>query len=459
MSLVFDIDSAAEAIELRGIFASERDATYASLTPMQQNALNFSGFKAASGSFHPVLNSQGQTEIMLFGKGEPETWQDHHFGLLSRSLPQAIYALAGKPSLLTYISWALGAYHFDRYVDSPDNRPQLLVPDAQIAQEIAPIIYGAKLARDLINTPANDLGPFELAQAIGQLANDYGVEASFIEGDALLSENFPLIHTVGRAASTHRQPRLAEFSWKGGERLTLTLVGKGIVYDTGGLNIKPGASMDLMKKDMGGSAHALALAFMIMEARLPINLRVIIPIADNSISGDSFRPGDVYPSRSGKWIEIGNTDAEGRLVLADALTYAGEKQSDLVIDFATLTGAARVALGPDIAPFYTNSHEWAASIFMHSQQQEDPVWEMPLYQGYKSLLSSKIADINHISSGAFAGSITAALFLQEFVPENTDWIHFDIYAWANRDKPMCLQGGDLQGVRAVFAAICERVLT
>ena len=457
MTLIFDYDAETSPIMLRGIFEDELEAFQKKLTDAQNKALIFSGFKAQTDQVHIILNSEGDVEIALFGKGDEHKWREENIGTLARKLPPALYALAGSYSPMAYLAWGLGSYQFNKYKKEPKPSASLLVVEKAIEERLMPILNGAALTKNLINTPANDLGPYELETAALELARKYDAKFRNIVGKNLLKDNFPLIHTVGRAATEERQPRLCEFTWEGGSNMHLTLVGKGIVFDTGGLNLKPGASMDLMKKDMGGAAHALGLASMIMEAGLPITLRVILSIAENCVSGDSFRPSDVYPSRSGKTVEIGNTDAEGRLVLADALTYACEKPTDFIVDFATLTGAARVAVGTDIAPFYTNSPEWAKAVTDHSFDICDPVWQMPLYDGYRKLLKSRIADINHISQGPFGGSITAALFLEEFVDEKIDWMHFDIYSWTNKVKPMAVEGGEVQGIRALFETLKHKV--
>jgi leucyl aminopeptidase len=313
-----------------------------------------------------------------------------------------------------------------------------------------------QIARDLINTPANDLGPEELAAAAITLFGTYGGSSRVIEGEALLAENFPMVHAVGRASS--RAPRLVDAHWGDASDPKVTLVGKGVVFDTGGLDIKPSSAMTLMKKDMGGAANVLALAAMIMDAELPVRLRVIIPAVENAISGSAFRPGDVLASRKGISVEIGNTDAEGRLILADALALADEEAPDLLIDMATLTGAARVALGPDLPPFYTDDEGFAADLATHAEAVNDPLWRLPLWRPYESYLDSKIADINHINtSGAgFAGSVTAALFLARFVEKAATWAHFDIYGWNPADRPGRPAGGEAQAARALFALLQAR---
>jgi leucyl aminopeptidase len=310
------------------------------------------------------------------------------------------------------------------------------------------------LARDLINTPANDMGPAELEEAARALATKHGASVRAIVGDDLLGENFPLIHAVGRAAA--RAPRLIDVAWGEPAHPKITLVGKGVCFDTGGLDIKPDSGMLIMKKDMGGAACVLALAHMVMDARLPVRLRVLIPAVENAISGSAFRPLDVYRSRKGITVEIGNTDAEGRLVLADALALGDDEAPELIVDMATLTGAARVALGPDLPPFYTDDEALAADLARHAAAENDPLWRMPLWRPYESLLDSKTADINNVSSGNQGGSITAALFLSRFVTQAKAWVHLDVYAWTQTTKSGRPEGGDCQAARALYALMKER---
>jgi leucyl aminopeptidase len=309
------------------------------------------------------------------------------------------------------------------------------------------------LGRDLINIPANDLGTVELTEAIIALGEKYGARVSVISGEDLLVQNFPLIHAVGRASP--RAPALVDLTWGDERHPKITLVGKGIVFDTGGLDLKPSAAMLLMKKDMGGSAATIATASMIMAAKLPVRLRLLVPTAENSVSGNAFRPGDVLPSRKGLSIEIGNTDAEGRLVLADALALADEEAPELIVSFATLTGAARVALGPDLPPIYATDTAIGAKLQAVGDVVGDPMWQMPLYPPYAKMLSSEIADINHVSQGGFAGSITAALFLARFV-EKASYVHLDIYGWNPSARPGVPKGGEVHCARALFHYLEEK---
>jgi leucyl aminopeptidase len=310
------------------------------------------------------------------------------------------------------------------------------------------------LARDLVNTPSNDMGPAELALAAQTLAERFGASFTCIVGEDLLQQNFPLIHAVGMASS--RAPRLIEVIWGDPAHPKVTLVGKGVCFDSGGLDLKPSSGMLIMKKDMGGAANVLALAQMVMEAKLKLRLRVLIPAVENAVAGNAFRPLDIFPSRKGLSVEIGNTDAEGRLVLADALAYADEEEPDLLIDMGTLTGAARVALGPDLPPFYTNDEALAQDVARCAREENDPLWRMPLWPPYDAWLDSKIANLNNAPSGGFAGSITCALFLQRFVERARSWLHLDIYAWTPTAKPARPEGGECQAARAIFKLLGER---
>jgi leucyl aminopeptidase len=312
----------------------------------------------------------------------------------------------------------------------------------------------AHLARDLINTPSNDMGPEELALAAQQLADRFGASFSCIVGDDLTRQNFPLIHAVGMASS--RAPRLIDLTWGDPAHPKVTLVGKGVCFDTGGLDLKPSAGMLIMKKDMGGAANVLALAQMVMDAGLRVRLRVLVPAVENAVAGNAFRPLDIFRSRKGLSVEIGNTDAEGRLILADALAYADEEKPELLIDMGTLTGAARVALGPDLPPFYTQDETLALEVARCAREENDPLWRMPLWAPYDAWLDAKVADITNAPSGTFAGSITCALFLQRFVEHAGSWLHFDIFAWTPQAKPARPEGGECQAARAMFRLLGER---
>jgi leucyl aminopeptidase len=377
-------------------------------------------------------------------------------GRLPSLLPSGTYRIAGQPgnARLAALAFALGAYRFARYRKPDDKQVRLQLPADVDGDDLSHIVEGVFLARDLINTPTNDMGPDELEAAVRAVAKAHGAAVSSTVGDDLLREKLTLIHAVGRAAK--KAPRLIDLTWGDPAHPRITLVGKGVCFDSGGLDIKPSSGMLLMKKDMGGAATVLALAQMIMSKRLGVRLRVLIPAVENAISGDAFRPLDVYPSRKGVSVEIGNTDAEGRLILADALAVADEEKPDLLIDMGTLTGAARVAVGPDLVPLYTDDEPLAADMLRHAAEENDPFWRMPLWRPYKAMLDSKVADINNAPTGGFAGSITCALFLQRFVTAAKSWIHFDIYAWNPSTKPGRPEGGECQAARAVYAYLCAR---
>ncbi len=355
------------------------------------------------------------------------------------------------------LGFVYGEYRFDRYCspDGEQRRPARLVApsDCDLAY-VRRAATGLALARDLINTPAGDMGPAELAGQAEALAARHGGEFRCIEGEDLLEQGYPAIHAVGRASS--RAPRLLDLRWGNPDDPRVTLVGKGVCFDTGGLDLKPAASMLMMKKDMGGAACVLGLAHMVMDANLPVSLRLLVPAVENSVSGNAFRPGDVLSTRKGLTVEVGNTDAEGRLVLCDALAEADREQPALIVDMATLTGAARIALGPELPALYGNCPEWVDALVRHGRGQHDPLWPMPLWQPYGEDLASKVADTNNVSASAFAGSIVAALFLQRFVAPDTPWLHMDLFAWNMKDRPGRPAGAEAQCIRAVYALLEER---
>lgn len=352
------------------------------------------------------------------------------------------------------LGWLFGAYRFDRYKKQKPAAARLI---AQQGVDVAAALRAAEatgLVRDLVNTPAGDMSPAKIEDEARQIAGRFGADVECVVGEELLARNFPMIHAVGRAAAV--APRLIDLTWGREDAPKVTIVGKGVAFDSGGLNLKPASGMLLMKKDMGGAANALGLAQMIMDAGVNVRLRVLIPAVENAVSGSAYRPGDVLKSRKGLTVEIGNTDAEGRLVLADALSYGGEEKPAMMITLATLTGAARVALGPDLPPFYSDDEALAADIAEAGAAVADPVWRLPLWRNYDSMLSSGIADINNSATGSFAGSITAALFLRRFVPEDVSWAHFDIFAWRPKSAPGRPVGGEAQAMRALDRVIARR---
>ena len=375
-------------------------------------------------------------------------------GALAGLLPPGVYRFASAPPRpeLAALAFLLGGRRFDRY-RSQREAPRLVAPEAIDARAIESIASSVALARELIDTPANDLGPEELEEAIQEVGRKFGAKVSVIRGEKL-AKDFPLIAAVGQGSP--RPPRLVDLRWQPKRARKLTLVGKGVCFDSGGLDIKPESAMALMKKDMSGSAAAIAAAAMIMAADLDLSLRLLVPIVENSVSGEAFRPGDVYRSRKGLTVEIGNTDAEGRLILADALALADEDKPELLIDFATLTGAARVALGPDLPPFFTDDDALAADILRHGAAVNDPVWRLPLWGGYEAKLDGKVAQLTNAPAGGMAGAITAALFLKRFVGGAGAWVHFVIYGWTPAAKPGRPEGGEAQAARLIFSLAREK---
>ncbi|KXF91389.1 leucyl aminopeptidase family protein [Phaeobacter inhibens] len=412
-------------------------------------------FNGAVGQILTLADEDGQPKQALVGYGTEKDRARRRFILASAmsKLPKGTYHLvegiAQQDRSAECLGWLLAQYQFDRYKKGRDTETHLIAPEGIDGARIEALAAGEFLTRDLINTPAADMGPAELQDAAQALADQHGASLDVIADQDLLTQNFPMIHTVGRASD--RRPRLLEMRW-GSTGPKLTLVGKGVCFDTGGLNLKPGSSMGLMKKDMGGAANVLGLAHMIMALKLPVELRVLIPAVENSVSANAFRPGDVLTARNGLTVEINNTDAEGRLVLADALAYAAEDTPDLLISMATLTGAARVAVGPDLAPFYTDVDADADAIGTAAAAVADPVWRMPFHAPYEAMIEPQIADLDNAPSGGFAGSITAALFLRRFAGEHR-YMHFDIYGWTPSAAPARPKGGALQGARAVFEAL------
>ncbi|WP_156460089.1 leucyl aminopeptidase family protein [Mesorhizobium sp. Root157] len=412
------------------------------------------GFSGEAGRVLVLPGEGGGVGGALFGIGKGEGALA--VGALAKMLPDGDWQFATAPANadLAALAVVLGGYAFTRYGKKPGRALRFGLPAGADAARIRRIADGVFLARDLVNTPTNDMGPDALEKAVRDLGAAHDADVKVTAGEYLLRKNFPMIHAVGRASS--QAPRLIDLRWGPKSAPKVTLVGKGVCFDTGGLDIKPAAGMLLMKKDMGGGANVLGLASMIMAARLKVRLRVLIPAVENAISANAFRPGDVLTSRKGITVEIGNTDAEGRLVLADALALADEDEPQMLVDMATLTGAARVALGPDLPPFYTDDEKLAAELAAASVAVEDPLWRMPLWRPYEPKLASKIADMNNVTTDGFAGSITAALFLKRFVEKTPAWVHFDIFAWNPVDRPHGPAGGEAQGIRALEQVIVNR---
>ena len=410
------------------------------------------GFAGEAGRTLVLPGKDGEVGGALFGVGEGAL----QTGALAKALPAGDWHFAETPAdpELSALALVLGGYVFTRYGKKAGKALRFALPAGADADRVGRVAAGVFLVRDLVNTPTSDMGPEALEKAVRVLAKRHKADVSVTKGDDLIKKNFPMIHAVGRASA--EAPRLIDLTWGQKGAPKVTLVGKGVCFDTGGLDIKPSASMLLMKKDMGGAANVLGLASMIMAANLKVRLRVLIPAVENSISANAFRPGDVLTSRKGVTVEIGNTDAEGRLVLADALALADDEQPQLLVDMATLTGAARVALGPDLPPFYTDDDVLAAELSAAAVAVEDPLWRMPLWKPYDAKLSSKIADMNNVTADSFAGSITAALFLKRFVDKTASWAHFDIFAWNPAERPYGPAGGEAQAIRALERVISSR---
>ena len=458
MTRQFSPDSAA-AVPVVPVASDGLEAALSTLPPEQADWARRIGFAAGLGETCALPDGQGNIGAVLAGRGTADLRARKRFalGAALAALPGGLYRLdldAGQMPMAereeTALGFLLAGYRFDLYKGSPAPKVRLVVPEGLDADALETIAAGEWLTRDLINTAPNDMGPQELEGAARALAERFGAFIAVTAGDDLLTANFPLIHTVGRASD--RAPRLIDMSW-GSRGPKITLVGKGVCFDTGGLNLKPGSSMGLMKKDMGGAANVLGLAHMIMASELPVQLRVLIPAVENSVSANSFRPQDILTSRKGLTVEINNTDAEGRLVLADALTLASEDDPDLIVSMATLTGAARVALGPDIAPYFTDDDGVATSLDLSARRMADPVWRLPFHDPYEAMIEPGIADLDNAPKGGFAGSITAALFLRRFVADQDRYIHFDIYGWQPTAAPGRPKGGALQGARAFFSAL------
>jgi leucyl aminopeptidase len=414
------------------------------------------GFEPVAGRHAFLPGPDGALAGVLFAQEDSHKPKDPFLaGKLAGVLPHGGYRFANAPhdSRLAALAFGFGAYRFTRYGKSRAE-VRLEPPPPNDVDDLSRIVEAVWLARDLINTPANDMGPEELAAAAKTLAVRHGAEVRTVIGDDLQGENFPLVHAVGCAAA--RAPRLIDLTWGDPVAPKVTLVGKGVCFDSGGLDVKPDSAMMLMKKDMGGAAAVLALAHMIMDRKLKLRLRVLIPAVENSISGAAMRPLDIYRARNGLRVEVGNTDAEGRLVLADALAAADEETPDLLIDIGTLTGAARVALGPDLPPFYTEDESLAADVARCGHAENDPLWRMPLWRPYDQMIDSKVGDVNNIATGGFAGSIICALFLNRFVTAAQAWLHFDIYGWTPAARSGRPEGGECQAARALYALLAER---
>lgn len=435
---------------------SARIVTFAELDKVRGDIAHAkrTGFKAEPGEV--LTLPEGAPADALIGAGEANGPFD--VAGAATSLPEGDWHIENLPegwdATQAQIALAFGGYAFTRYRDAPRSPARFAPLDGADMDEARRVVRAAFLTRDLVNTPAADMLPSDLEDTARTLAKSYDATIKVVTGDDLLKQNFPMIHAVGRASAD--EPRLIEMEWGDPAHPRIALVGKGVCFDSGGLDIKGASGMKLMKKDMGGAANVLGLAAIIMDAKLPVRLHVLIPAVENAISGNAFRPGDILTSRKGLTVEIGNTDAEGRLVLADAITKACEDDPDLLIDMATLTGAARVALGPEVMPFYTDDEALSSGVLEAARAVDDPLWRMPMWDGYDSWLDGEISDLNNAAESSYAGSVTAALFLRRFAREAKSWVHFDIFAWNPKSKPGRPSGGEMMGARALYHFIKRR---
>ena len=449
-------EASGEVVPIHAVEAGESQRVLAAFAEEERRFALAQAFEGEAGRILLLPGGDGGIGRVLFGLGPKDGPESGSFlfGKLA-ALPKGTYRFAegvARPDLAALV-FALASYRFDRYRKPKQDGARLVVPGGVDGAALARIHNAVFLTRDLINTPANDLSPHDLAHAASNLAARFGASISVTEGEAL-ARGFPMVQAVG--AASDRPPCLIDLRWGSEAAPKVTLVGKGIVFDTGGLDIKPAAGMALMKKDMGGAANALGLASMIMDAGLKVRLRLLIPAAENAISGRAFRPGDILKSRKGLTVEIGNTDAEGRLVLADALALADEESPQLIVSMATLTGAARVALGPELPAYFCDDADFCGSLEAAASEVQDPVWRLPFWKPYDPWLASKIADLNHISSNPFAGAIVAALFLRRFVSAAKTYVHFDMFAWNQTARPIGPEGGEAQAIRALFQYLSGR---
>ena len=454
MHALVDLRRAQHAVPLIAVGPSQLRAVLAKLGAGATQWARQTEFRAEAGRFCLIPDTRGKLRCVLVGV----TRGDDIYALaaLPYALPAGTYRIesAGLPldPARAALGWGLGAYRYDRYRRSR-RAPARLAVDAATLGHVGPALAASWQVRDLVNTPTEDMGPAQLSAEIAALAQAHGASHREWVGDDL-RKAFPTIHAVGRGSAN--APRLVELTWGDESHPRLALAGKGVCFDTGGLNLKTGDGMRWMKKDMGGAAHAIALAGLIMHARLPVRLTLLVPAVENAVSGNAYRPGEVIRTRGGISVEVDNTDAEGRLVLCDAIAYAIESKPDLLVDLATLTGAARVALGPELPALFGNNEDLVQSVLAAGRAEQDPLWQLPLWQPYLSMLDSRLADSVNGGPSRHAGAITAALFLQRFVPKTTPWLHVDAYAWNDADRPGRPQGGEAQGLRAIFAALQQR---
>ncbi len=445
--------NAKHAIPLHAVLAEDAKAWLS--RQRRAGLLVASGFAGAVGALAALPDAKGGIAAWVLGLGEGR--DVFALAAAAEKLPAGLYRLGEVPDFCgganAALAWLMGGYSFDRYKKKKERKARLVLPTGVDGDEVSRIAENLFFARDLINTPANDMGPAELESAARALARRHGAKV-LVSSGAALKKNYPLIAAVGQGSD--RAPRLIELNWGAASAPRVTLVGKGVCFDSGGYDLKPSAAMLTMKKDMGGAACALAAAGMVMGAGLNLRLRVLIPAVENSVSGTAMRPGDVFTSRKGLTVEIGNTDAEGRLILADALADADDQQPEVMIDIATLTGAARAATGMELPPFFTDDEKLADDLTRLGTSVQDPLWRLPLWRGYEDTLSSRVADLNNNPAYNYAGAITAALFLNRFVAKTKSWAHLDIPAWIDRAKPGRPLGGEANGARAIYALLKER---
>ncbi|MBH0111814.1 leucyl aminopeptidase family protein [Novosphingobium sp. YJ-S2-02] len=431
------------------------DAFRKGLNGAQRAALDAQRF-VADGYDHAII-PDGEGWAVVSGVADAANLSSWCMARLAEKLPAGTYRRVGGEPGPAMFGWITGQYAFERYLSEPrEEGPRvLLTSEVKSIEALSAEAEAVMLVRDLVNTPAEDMGPAQLEAEAESLQKAFRAELRVTRGD-MLEHDFPMVHAVGRAASRSHAPRMIELEWGDPKHPRVAVVGKGVCFDSGGLDIKPGSGMLLMKKDMGGAAHALALARLIMHNKLPVRLHLLVPAVENAIAGNAFRPGDILKSRAGISVEIGNTDAEGRLILGDALARAGEGEPELVIDFATLTGAARVAVGPDLPALFARRDGTAQALLDAGLESDDPCWRLPLHEGYREYLKSDIADINNAGTGGFAGACTAALFLDRFVPKDCDWAHLDTFAWRPAAKPGRSKGGAALGLRAAWHMLASR---
>jgi len=434
--------------------------SWAKTRPAEDRALlKAHRFDGKSGFAFVLLPRQGGEFEVVSAVADAAELSPWCLAKLSESLPEGTYKLAqGEPGPAA-LGWLLAQHRFDAFRSKKDDAERghrvLLTGEPAKIDSVVREAEAVALVRDLVNTPAGDLGPAELERAVRDAAERIGAEVRVTSGREL-EDGYPLITAVGRAATSDRTPRLIELEWGRPDHPRVAIIGKGVCFDSGGLDLKPASGMRLMKKDMGGAAHALALATLIAGERLPVRLHLLIPAVENAVAGNSFRPGDVVKSRKGLTVEIDNTDAEGRLILADALTKAGENEPEIIVDFATLTGAARIALGPDLPALFCSDDALAGDLAKAGKTATDPLWRMPIWDAYDEMLKSDIADMANAAGSPMAGAVVAAMFLKKFVPKDVPWAHFDTYAWRDKGKPGRPKGGEALGLRAVFSVLSER---